>query len=324
MITPDISVVIPTFNRCATLEKTLSCLAQQTLHPDRFEVLVIDDGSRDETEAIVARAADGFRFPLRYFKHENRGPGYTQNRGIRLARSPLVLLLPDDMWATPQLLEEHIAGHRTEPADNVAILGQVVESAQLPSTQLHRHWDPFGFKELAGRRELTPLHFWACNLSVHRDFLLAHGLFLERQGAANEDLELGFRLQQHGLRVLYHPAALTHHYHVETIDTACRRAYQQGHNFDTLDSVPVSVLYPFCGLFTLHAGLPYAVTALPRALVRTVLFNYFFVRKVWMPILRHADRSVLARAVARRAVYRAVVGSHCRAGIKAIGRQHRR
>jgi glycosyltransferase involved in cell wall biosynthesis len=317
----QISVVIPTFNRGSVLARTLACLEQQTLNAELFEVLVVDDGSSDDTERVVTASAKAARFSLRYFKHENRGPGYTQNRGIGLARAALVLLLADDMWATPQLLEQHVAAHQREPGVNVAILGQVVQSAQLPPTHLHRYWDPFAFHELAGRRELTSLHFWACNISVYRDFLLKNGLFLERGGAANEDMELGFRLGKHGLRVIYEPAALTSHYHIETVHSICRRGYEQGRNFDVLHNVPRAVLMPFCGMFTLRAGGAYAMRATPRAVVRGVFFNLWVVNRFWLPLLEQADRKRLLRFIPGRPVYRAVFGCYCRKGIRDLSRK---
>ena len=311
----QISVVVPTFNRASVLAETLAHLEGQTLSPALFEVIVVDDGSSDGTDRIVGEWAAGARPHVKYDRHDNRGPGYTQNRGINLAAAPLVLLLADDMWANPQLLEQHLAAHRSDRT-NVAILGQVIQSAQLPSTHLHRHWDPFGFHELQGRRELTSLHFWACNLSIHRDFLLKNGLFLERPGAANEDMELGFRLAKRGLRVMYEPAAVTHHYHIESVRSICRRGYEQGRNFDVLDDVPRAVLMPFCGMFTLRAGMAYAVVAAGKAILRAFFFNIWMVNNVWIPLLEHAETNRLARLVSGRRVYRALFGCYCRRGIK--------
>src|SRR5262249_20231385 len=156
---------------------TLDRLATQTMSPAAYEVLVVDDGSPDDTGAMVQTRIPDFPCALRYLRHDNRGPGYTQNRGIEAARAPFVLLLADDLWAAPTLLQAHLEAHVRHPGATVAILGQARQSPQLPPTVLHRYWDPFAYYELEGRTELSSLHFFACHISFDRAFLLEHGLF---------------------------------------------------------------------------------------------------------------------------------------------------
>ena len=83
-----LSVVVATYNREKVLRRTLDHLADQTLPKDRYEVLVVDDGSPDGTEAMVARFAASSPYPLKYLRHQNRGPGYSENRGIRECAGP--------------------------------------------------------------------------------------------------------------------------------------------------------------------------------------------------------------------------------------------
>ena len=64
-------------------------------------------------------------YALRYLRHENRGPGYTQNRGILEARADLVLIMTDDLWAAPGLLRTHVEAHERHPGTNIAVLGRV-------------------------------------------------------------------------------------------------------------------------------------------------------------------------------------------------------
>jgi len=315
-----LSVVIPTWNRSEVLATTLERLSAQTLRPEEFEVLVVDDGSTDGTRPTVEALAGAMPYALRYLRHENRGPGYTQNRGILEARADLVLIMTDDLWATPHLLRTHVEAHERDPGANIAVLGRVEQAPELPATVLHRHWDPFSFDELSGRRELTSLHFYASNISFHAGFLRQHGLFRERTGAANEDTELGYRLSRSGLRILHEPRALGHHFHPESLDSICRRAYEQGRNFDLLDEVPRREILPFCGIFTLEAGPAQALRALPKAILRWCLFNAWMVDFAWRPVLELAEGFPPARLFARRGVYRGVFGCYYRRGIRDLRR----
>jgi glycosyltransferase involved in cell wall biosynthesis len=317
---PQISVVIPTWNRCGVLATTLERLAHQTLPTSQFEVLVVDDGSTDATREVVASHTGRLPYSMRYFHHPNHGPGYTQNRGIREARAERILILADDIWATPRLLERHLQVHDAEPGNNIAVLGQVLQSPELPPTVMHRHWDPFGFFQLKGRRELTALHFWGCNISFHRAFLLEHGLFHERRGAANEDTELGYRLSLRGLRVLYEPSALGYHQHEINIEAACRRAYQEGRNFDVLDTVPKEILLPFIGIFTCGAGIPTTLRTFPKEIVRAALFHPWLVDRFWIPVLNLAEKFAPARVFASSRAYRGVFGCYYRKGIRDLRR----
>lgn len=311
-----LSVVIPTFNRCEVLAVTLERLARQTLPMDQFEVLVIDDGSTDATREIVERHEASSPYQLRYFHHRNHGPGYSQNRGIQEAAADVVLILANDIWATSELLERHVRAHQDEPGVNVAVLGQVLQSPDLPSTVMHRYWDPFGFRQFQGRRELTALHFWGCNLSFHRAFLIEHGLFRVRQGAGNEDTELGYRLSRFGLRVLLEPAALGFHHHQVTIEQACRRAYQEGSNFDVFDEVPKNVLLPFIGIFSWSLDGRTILRMLPKEIVRSVLFHPWMVDRFWLPVLKKAETFSPARIFASKRAYTGAFGAYYRKGIR--------
>jgi len=118
---PQISVVIPTFNRCAVLASCLAALEQQSLAKDRFEVIVVDDGSSDGTE----RLCQGLRmpFPLVYLRQANAGAGAARKVGTEAARGEHLLLFNDDTIATPNLLAEHLRVQREHAHDKCAVLG---------------------------------------------------------------------------------------------------------------------------------------------------------------------------------------------------------
>lgn len=315
--TPLISVVIATYNRCTVLETTLKKLALQSISPDKFEVLVVDDGSTDKTSDTVKSLMNILPYRLRYKYHENCGPGYTQNCGIREANSTLLLLMADDIWATPQLLEQHAKSHTVHPCENYAVLGKVLQSPELPQTTMHQHWDPFHFYLLEDKSELDSLYFFACNISIKKEFLLRNGMYRERKGAAHEDIELGYRLGQKGLKIIYNLNALAYHYHQETLMVACQRAYERGYNFDLLkDNIPAIFLMPYYKFLNLEAGLTIFVKMLPREIFRLLLFNRIFVNSFWLPILKLAEIYSLFALFAHSFTYRGVIGCFLRKGYK--------
>lgn len=315
---PAISVIIVTYNRCEIIETTLGRLAAQTIPAEDFEVIVVDDGSPDNTREVVTHLIDKMPYKLQYFHHENRGPGYTQNRGIKEAASELIILMADDIWAEPRMLEVYLEMHRRHPAENIAILGKCLQSPQLPATILHKYWDPFRFDRFTKKQVLDGLFFLACNISVKKRFLIENGMFKERKGAAHEDIELGYRLGQKGLKIIYNPDALAWHYHTETLEGACKRSYERGRNFDLLsENIPPEIIFPVYNLFSLDAGLRSCAKMLPRECLRVLFFNRLTVEKFWRPVLKKAEsNSLLERFFANGITYRGTIYYYMRSGFR--------
>lgn len=108
-----ISVIVPTFNRAAFIEKALVSILNQTCPSD--EVLVIDDGSSDATAAIVSRIAGQSTVEVRYFYQENRGASAARNKGIAEARYDILCFLDSDDWWDIRKLELQLAAMEQEP-----------------------------------------------------------------------------------------------------------------------------------------------------------------------------------------------------------------
>lgn len=105
-----ISVIIPTYNRKEWLCQTLESLAQQTWPADRFEVIVVDDGSEDDTAEISAAT---FPFTLRYFWQTNQGDAAARNTGAQQSQADVLVFLDDDILVAPDYLACLITAHAT-------------------------------------------------------------------------------------------------------------------------------------------------------------------------------------------------------------------
>jgi glycosyltransferase involved in cell wall biosynthesis len=345
-----LSVVLATYRRAEILRETLQHLAEQDLDPATYEVIVVDDGSPDHTREVVEQWQAKVPFQLIYLQHSNHGPGYTQNRGIEAARAPLVLLMADDIFMLPQALKTHLAMHTAHPEPEVAVLGRVDESRRLVDTVFLRHWDHFKMIALAGRKELPYYWFWACNLSVKREFLMRHALFREQRGrggeAAHEDIVLGYRLSRFGLRILFSEEARALHCHPTTFEAACNRRYMQGVNFGEFHShapaPEIPVVYHVLNWRTLpdHVRAVFGarrrylegadrnpVLLLLRHAARAVLFNGAMVRGVWEPLVRAAEHNSTIARLMNAQLYRGVMFYHflrgCRDGYRKFDRPRR-
>jgi glycosyltransferase involved in cell wall biosynthesis len=109
---PTVSVIIPTYNRKEFLRETLSSLAQQTYPSDRFEVIVIDDGSTDGTKEIEAET---FPFMLRYFWQKNQGDAAARNTGAQQSGSDILAFLDDDILVESDYLTCLVCEHEMHP-----------------------------------------------------------------------------------------------------------------------------------------------------------------------------------------------------------------
>lgn len=204
----DLSIVIPTRRRWDTLRLTLAALQAQT--EQGFETIVVVDGADQEVPDLPG---------VRIVQQEHAGPGVARNRGVSESQRRLILFIGDDMLAGPELVARHLARHRREPADEVAVLGRIVWHPSVPRNRLHRWLDWSGalfdyrLLERQGDEEAGWTRFYSSNVSLKRELFLASGGFDPDFVFDYEDLDLGWRLGEHGIHLLYEPSAVAQHVH---------------------------------------------------------------------------------------------------------------
>ncbi len=202
-VAPEVSVVVATHNRALRLTQLLAGLREQTLALDRFEVIVVDDGSSDATQHVLTREAQRGELRLCIPPPVTRaGPASARNRGWQLARAPVVAFTDDDCVPTPGWLETLLRATRSHP-------DAIVRGRTLPNpAEVHALGS---FSRTVQINGPSP-HFETCNVAYPRDLLERIGGFDESfTSAAGEDSDLGRRAMEAGGSPAFAPDALVHH-----------------------------------------------------------------------------------------------------------------
>lgn len=214
-----LSVIIPHYNRSVQAERTLDGLADQTLDRDVFEVVVVDDGSREEER----RRLRTYRAPfaLTIVEKENGGLASARNRGAAQARGEVLLFLDDDVLPERDLLRQHLASHDAHDGP-CAVVGALPYPPGTRMTPFLWYLERSGHYDLyihedkydEGKPPMPPMNG---NSSVSRRTFESIGGYDEgfrRYGS--EDLDLGYRLEQAGVPFVYNPEAIGYHDHLKS------------------------------------------------------------------------------------------------------------
>lgn len=221
---PEVSVVIPTYNRAELLCQTLWHLTRQSLPVPEFEVIVSDDGSSDATRDVVRSFSERLR--IEYLFQEDLGfrAGTARNAGARAATAPVLCFLDTGAMAGRDFLRNHLLRHRDDSVHSVVIGYAYGYNPEKPMVELRELLVRDGpdavvasLREDPAFRDVRHDQFARCgldlnlravpwnllftiNCSVRREEFWAVGGFDEGfRGWGAEDMELGFRLFQRGL-----------------------------------------------------------------------------------------------------------------------------
>jgi glycosyltransferase involved in cell wall biosynthesis len=201
----ELSVIIPTYNRAQRLRTCLEALARQTQPAADFEVVVVVDGSTDETADMLTKLTTPYRLKVLY--QPNSGQHIARNNGVNHAQGRFCLFLDDDIMAEPQLVAEHLRLHKQQKC--VVGLGQItidISQADWYAQQFAQGWRKHYEQLNQGTRQPSWPDGYGGNISVSR------AMFMEVGGFApdirrSHDIEFAYRLEQHGLRFVYLPQA---------------------------------------------------------------------------------------------------------------------
>jgi len=190
---------MPVYNRAFMLERVINALLDQTY--SRVEVVCVDDGSTDESREILKSYADKI---VTIFQ-ENQGPSGARNRGIEKAQGEIIHFIDSDVIVPSDLIEEHVKHHLKNT--RLIVQGQLVRIMDLNDA----------FKQKYSIWYYSRCFFDTANVSVRKEWLENVHSFDEhtfRKGW--EDLDVGLRLMQSGLKVKrLHSKGFVWHYEGE-------------------------------------------------------------------------------------------------------------
>jgi glycosyltransferase involved in cell wall biosynthesis len=203
----SISIVIPTYNRQDRLIELLESLAGQVGTVDRFEVIVVDDGSSDGTEAVASLT---FPYPLRYIRQANQGDAAARNTGARLSRADLLVFFDDDILIAPDFLAQLVEAHSFYPNSIIVGTAHLWLEDAAPSDNTWPEPD-------CGDRPIIPVHFaevCSNNMSLRRDAYHAIGGMSNLGFSGSSiwcDVDFSYRAYECGLKFYRNVKAVCWH-----------------------------------------------------------------------------------------------------------------
>lgn len=214
-----ISVILATFNRMDSVIDTLEGLRCQTLNKEEYEVIIVDDCSTDETAHKVNDYIRGyFLKQWKYVRNDGKkGHPGAINKGISCANSVLLAFIDDDIVPVPEWLESHLSCQKKYNF-SVAVVGSIkYPDDWIKRSNLVRYHNStyLGQNRMTGLASkgvgMPPKYLSGGNFSVPKYIIEKIGFFNEDLWRGN-DTELGIRLVNNNIKIIYEPHALVVHY----------------------------------------------------------------------------------------------------------------
>ena len=227
---PKVSVLMASHNRKEALMECLEALSRQLLPRGTFEVIVIDDGSRDGTQELFR----DMQLPvaLRFIEQENAGAASARNRGLPFVQSELVLFINDDTILFQNTVRGHLEAHRELDSQRAIVLGTFEQPAEECEKTLTRLLEAstlvFGYHAFEKGADVGGVNFYTCNLSLPTEAVRAAGLFDEEFPMFGEDTDYGLRLENMGYRIHYREELRATHRHILPFESIERRQVAVG------------------------------------------------------------------------------------------------
>ena len=237
---PEVSIVIPTYNRSALLRSTVDSVLNQDTQTT-FEVILIDNNSSDDTKDVVASLIETYPGKVRYVVERKQGNAHARNRGIEEAKGAIVAFVDDDVTVDKNWLTS-LKTILDARSDLSFVGGKVLPqwNGPPPSWLTPDHWAPLALLDY-GNDEFaisgnSPRGLLTANIAFRRNVFEETGMFLpDLQRVKNmigsmEDHEFLLRVCRSGKQGIYTPRMIaTTHIDTERLTKAYHRRWHTGH-----------------------------------------------------------------------------------------------
>lgn len=241
-------MILPTRNRSDYLRQALDSILTQTLAPEEFEIIVVDNASTDDTRSVVAEYQIKAKFVLKYQLEEALGLHNARHAGVQTALFDTLVFADDDIEADPAWLEAILESFTV--GDAVLVGGKNLPKFEgTPPSWLKKKWEnPCSFGHYLPHlsildlgeeiKRVDPYYVFGCNFAIRKEVLIAAGgfhpdsmpkevLFLRGDG----ETHICQYVKEQNLNAIYNPkATIYHHVPVSRMEVQyfLDRAYNQG------------------------------------------------------------------------------------------------
>jgi GT2 family glycosyltransferase len=283
---PSVSVIIPTYNRKEELTGLLSSLEKQTLPAADFEIIVVDDGSTDDTLFYLKTLVAGGKENLLFCYQKNQGPGAARNRGMAMARSAIFAFTDTDCRPLPEWLEELIKPFADKQVGAVGGAEKYGTAERALARAIHfcmtSPLTTGGIRGTSGAK-LARYYPRTFNMAISREAFERTGGFSHLYHG--EDIELSFRIKNAGLSLLYNEKARVCHHRRSTIKQFFLQLLRMGEAratlarihpqmLELLHVIPAAGILIVCLALTLSTYSPFVMLLLKLLLGAGLLFAF--------------------------------------------------
>lgn len=282
---PMVSIVVPTYNRKELLRAALESLACLVYPTNRYEVIVVDDGSTDGTDRTIRNIMESGPLRLVYLRQPHAGVTAARNRAVRAARGEFILFTDDDCTFPPDWITRLLEPMGSATVGAVGGPDLAPEDATLFVQCVDYSVTSFvgtGGVRRKGKASLANYYPRGCNVVVRRTAIDRIGPF-DPTLTAGEEIELGHRLKQAGYELRYAPGAFVFHHRRANWSGFARQMFARGMTrvelirrhtglFEWSYLIP-----PLLVLFLFAGAALYPFTAVPDSIYTVACLTYLLV-----------------------------------------------
>ncbi len=237
-----ISVVICTYNRDQFIGDALESLSLQTLDPDQFEIVIVNNNSTDNTEKI---SLDFIRthpeLDCKYVMETNQGLSFARNRGIQESKYEIITYIDDDAFAKPDFLKQ-LFDYFNEHPEIAGIGGMVIPRYEIAEPDWMNKW-LYGFVTKVDHGEkikkFSDNQYPAgCNMTYRKDLLEKVGGFNNKLKWRADDKYIYFQIRALSDEVIYLPQACVEH-QIDADRTSDENFFHLSRKFGSEESIRV-------------------------------------------------------------------------------------
>ncbi|MBM3210683.1 glycosyltransferase [Candidatus Poribacteria bacterium] len=212
------SVIVPAYNAEKVIKRCLDALLNQTTSKNDYEVIVVDDGSRDKTAQIIRSYSN-----VRLIQQPNRGPAYARNEGARQALGRIIVFVDSDCEPEPNWLYEMLKPFNQD--DIVAVKGAYKTKQKSLIARFNQFEFEYKYVKLARNKYIDFVDSYSAAF-LKPVFDELKGFDTRFPTASSEDADLSFRLAKKGSKMVFNPDAIVYHIHPSNLHNYLKRKYK--------------------------------------------------------------------------------------------------